>query len=191
VDDLHGSYDAAVVATGAQPRPLDPELAAAGALSWFDVLEQGAPSPSGNGRAVFIDDGSGFWWNYGVAEALVEGGWLLTLATPSATVAHMIPHESIQPMLARLGAGSPSFRVLTALDRLEADGARLVNLTSGEDDVVPCGLVVIQTGRTAVPGPVEALRAGGIPEVHVIGDCITPRRMSFAVLEGQRVARAL
>jgi 2,4-dienoyl-CoA reductase (NADPH2) len=191
VDDLDGTYDAAVVATGAQPRPLDHEFAVAGAVSWFDVLEQGAPPPDGNGRAVFVDDGSGFWWNYGVAEALVEGGWMLTLVTPSATVAHMIPHESIPPLLARLGAGNASFRVLTALDRLEPDGVRLVNLTSGEEDVVSCGLVVIQTGRAPVPGPVTELRAGGIPEVHVVGDCITPRRMSFAVLEGQRVARAL
>ena len=52
--------------------PLTRRSAASGAVRWFDVLDQGAPEPTGNGHAVFVDDGSGFWWNYGVAEALVE-----------------------------------------------------------------------------------------------------------------------
>jgi 2,4-dienoyl-CoA reductase (NADPH2) len=189
--DLEGEFEAAVVATGARANPLDPICASAGAVSWFDVLDQGPPALDGNGRAVFVDDGRGFWWNYGVAEALVEAGWQLTVATPSANVAHMIPHESVLPLLARLGAGSTDYRVLTGFDGMAPGGVRLVNLTSGQDEVVPCGAVVIQTGRASIEGPAAALRAGGIPEVHVIGDCITPRRMSFAVLEGQRAGRAL
>jgi hypothetical protein len=66
-----------------------------------------------------------------------------------------------------------------------------VNLASGAEDVVSCGIVVVQTGRTSVQGPIAALRDGGIAEVLVVGDCITPRRMNFAVLEGQRAGRAL
>jgi len=190
-EELGGSFDAVVVATGATPRPLDPALATAGAISWWDVLNRGAPAPSGNGRAVFVDDGSGFWWNYGVAEALVEAGWQLVVATPSASVGHMIPHESVAPMLGRLGAGNTSYRVLTVLDSIDATGARLINLTSGEEDVVPCGLVVVQTGRAPAPNPTAALLSAGFLEVHQVGDCITPRRMSFAVLEGQRIGRAL
>ena len=189
--DLPGEFDAAIVATGARANTLSPGLAASGAVRWFDVLDQGAPEPRGNGHAVFVDDGSGFWWNYGVAEALVEAGWTLTIATPSATVAHLIPHESIGPLLARLGRGNTEFRMLTSLDEVAANGARLVNLTSGEETLVPCGLVVVQTGRSRVPGPTPALKAGGIAEVHEVGDCITPRRMSFAVFEGQRIGRAI
>jgi 2,4-dienoyl-CoA reductase (NADPH2) len=94
-------------------------------------------------------------------------------------------------MLARLGRGSTEYRVLTALEEVTLDCARLVNLTSGEETLVSCGLVVVQTGRSPVAGPTATLRADGVVEVHEIGDCITPRRMSFAVLEGQRVARAI
>jgi 2,4-dienoyl-CoA reductase (NADPH2) len=189
--DLSGSFDAAIIATGAEPNALPSALAAAGALRWFDILHHGAPAPKGNGRAVFVDDGSGFWWNYGVAEALVEAGWTLWFVTPSASIGHQIPHESVAPMLARLGRGHAEYRVLTSLDEVTSDGARLVNLTSGEETLVPCGLVVVQTGRSAVAGPTAALIAAGVPEVHEIGDCITPRRMSFAVLEGQRVGRTI
>jgi 2,4-dienoyl-CoA reductase-like NADH-dependent reductase (Old Yellow Enzyme family) len=189
--DLGGGFEAVVVATGASARPLDPALAAAGVRSWWEILDQGAPPPADDGRAVFLDDGSGFWWNYGVAEALVEAGWQITIITPSASIGHMIPHESVAPMLARLGAGNATYRVLTAFDSLESAGVRLVNLTSGEEDVVPCGLVVLQTGRAPSDNPAAALLAAGLPEVHQVGDCITPRRMSFAVLEGQRVGRRL
>jgi 2,4-dienoyl-CoA reductase (NADPH2) len=189
--DLGGEYDAAIVATGARAKPLDASMAAAGATCWFDVLEKGPPEPSGNGRAVFVDDGSGFWWNYGVAEALVEGGWTVTIATPSGAVANQIPHESVGPLLARLGRGNTEFRVLTALDGVCPEGARLVNLTSGEEYLVPCGAVVVQTGRAPVAGPVAALRGAGIHEIHLVGDCVTPRRVSFAVFEGQRVARSI
>jgi 2,4-dienoyl-CoA reductase (NADPH2) len=189
--DLSGTFDAAIVATGAQPNPLPPTLAAAGAVSWFTILDQGAPEPTGNGKAMFVDDGSGFWWNYGVAEALVAAGWTLLFVTPSAAIGQQIPHESVGPMLARLGRGSCEYRVLTALDALTPDGARLMNLTSGEETLVGCGLVVVQTGRSAVAGPAAALISSGLPEIHEIGDCITPRRMSFAVFEGQRVGRTI
>ncbi|MCE3284518.1 MAG: NADH:flavin oxidoreductase, partial [Steroidobacteraceae bacterium] len=111
--------------------------------------------------------------------------------TPSAGVGHMIPHESVAPMLARLGGGNAAYRVLSALDGLEDGGVRIVNLTSGEEDVVACGLVVVQTGRVAAPAPESALRQAGIAEIHRVGDCITPRRMSFAVFEAQRVGRRL
>jgi 2,4-dienoyl-CoA reductase (NADPH2) len=189
--DLSGEFDAAIVATGASANPLEPALAASGAMRWIDVLDEGAPQPGDNGHAVFLDDGSGFWWNYGVAEALVAAGWTLTIATPSATVAHLIPHESIGPLLARLGRGNTEFRMLTGLEEVTREGARLVNLTSGEETLVPCGLVVVQTGRSRVVGPTAALKADGVAEVHEVGDCITPRRMSFAVLEGQRIGRAI
>jgi 2,4-dienoyl-CoA reductase (NADPH2) len=189
--DLLESFDAAIVATGARANPLPTALAATGAVRWLDILDQGAPEPKGNGRAVFVDDGSGFWWNYGVAEALVEAGWTLLFVTPSASVGHQIPHESVGPMLARLGRGSTEYRVLTTLEEVTPDGARLLNLASGEELLVPCGLVVVQTGRSAIAGPTAALIAGGVPEVHEIGDCITPRRMSFATLEAQRVGRTI
>jgi len=142
-------------------------------------------------RAVFIDDGSGFWWNYGVAEALVRAGWQVTIATPSAGVAHMIPVESVGPLLGRLAAGRTEFRVLTTLESVVPGRVRLQPIVSGQTEELPCDLLVVQTGRSPVPGPARALRAAGMAEVHCIGDCITPRRMSHAVFEAQRLARVI
>jgi 2,4-dienoyl-CoA reductase (NADPH2) len=74
---------------------------------------------------------------------------------------------------------------------MEPGAAQLMQLVSGELETIPCDLVVVQTGRQVVPGPARALRDAGIAEVHSIGDCLTPRRVSFALYEAQRLARMI
>lgn len=190
VDDLGGVFDVAVVATGASANPLADELIGDDVKSWFEILENGAPAPSGSGRAVMVDDGSAFWWTYGVAECLMEVGWQVVIATPSAAIASQIPTESIGPLLSRLGGGGTEYRVLTVLEGVTTEGASLMNVTSGHVETLPCDLVVVQTGRTSRSGLVAEIRKSGI-ETHAIGDCVAPRRMSNAVFEGQRLARQL
>jgi len=159
-------------------------------ITWFDVLDRGAPPPHGNGRAVLIDDGSAFWWTYGVAEALAEAGWRVLIATPSTAVAAAIPAESVGPLLARLGRCGTEYRILAALDRVTDGAAVLVNAASGEEEAVPCDLIVVQTGRMPVTALAGRLKASAI-ELHLIGDCVTPRRMSHAVFEGHRLGCSL
>ena len=81
--------------------------------------------------------------------------------------------------------------MLTALEGVSPGRVQLRPLVSGQTEELPCDLLVVQTGRSPAPGPVRALRAAGIAEVHAIGDCITPRRMSHAVFEAQRLARTI
>jgi 2,4-dienoyl-CoA reductase (NADPH2) len=188
--DLGKEFDVAVVATGATAKPLEENYPGQNVITWFDVLAKGAPSPRGNARAVLVDDGSAFWWTYGVAEALAEAGWRVLVATPSSVIAAAIPAESIGPLLARLGRAGTEYRVLTVLSDVVDGAAHLMNVTSGAEEVAACELVVVQTGRIPVPGPTHNLKMTGM-EVHMIGDCVTPRRMSHAVFEAQRLARSL
>ena len=83
-------------------------------------------------------------------------------------------------------APSP-IRVLTSLCEVSSEGAHLMNVTSGEEEVVPCGLVVVQTGRTPVTALADNFQEAGM-DFHMIGDCATPRRMSQAVFEAHRLA---
>jgi 2,4-dienoyl-CoA reductase (NADPH2) len=187
---LEGQFEVAILATGAIAKPLPGEFAGDRVLTWFDVLAKGAPAPAADNRAVMVDDGSAFWWTYGVAEALAEAGWRVLIATPSSAIAGSIPSESVGPLLARLGRASTEYRVLTTLYEVASDGARLVNITSGEEEVVPCGLIVVQTGRSPVTSLTEKFQSSGM-EFHTIGDCVTPRRMSHAVFEAHRLAGEL
>jgi 2,4-dienoyl-CoA reductase (NADPH2) len=63
-------------------------------------------------------------------------------------------------------------------------------VTSGEGENVACDLTVVQTGRQAVDELFKRLRGGAI-EAHAIGDCVAPRRISHAILEGHRIGCAL
>jgi 2,4-dienoyl-CoA reductase (NADPH2) len=156
-------------------------------MTWFDVLANGAPPVTGLGRAVLADDGSGFWWTYGVAEALIAGGWSIILTTPGASIGANIPHESLGPLLGRLGRAGTLFRVLMALDEVTPAAAHLINVTSGDTEVVACDLVVVQTGRVSVDALVTKFRNAGLT-THMIGDRVTPRKMSHAVFDAQRLA---
>jgi len=187
---LRNQFDIAVLATGAVANPVPEELVNERVMSWFDVLNTGVPSPGDNRHALMVDDGSAFWWTYGVAEALTQAGWQVTVVTPSTTVAAAIPHESLGPLLARLGRAGTRYRILTTLYEVDSDGAHLVDVTSGEEEIVDCGLVVVQTGRSPVNVLAEKLQQTGM-EYHTIGDCITPRRMSHAVFEAHRLAGSL
>jgi 2,4-dienoyl-CoA reductase (NADPH2) len=69
--------------------------------------------------------------------------------------------------------------------------ARLSDLTSGAEEFVPCDFLVRQTGRSAhLPAAFRGAAEGPV-EVHCVGDCVTPRRISHALFEAQRVARAI
>jgi 2,4-dienoyl-CoA reductase (NADPH2) len=185
--NLVGHADAIVLATGAVPRPLDPERDGTGVRVWLDILRDGAPAPHGSGQALVQDDGSGFWWTYGVANALVEAGWQVTLSTPSATIAGAIPAESVAPLLVRLGTGGTRYEVLSELLQAGERVANLMSLTSGAERTIAADLVVVQTGRS-VAGPRPAVFSDRGLEVHSIGDCVAPRRLSQALFEAHRLA---
>ena len=188
--DLGAHCDAAILATGARAKPLPAERQDPRALSWFEVLEHGVPAPSGSGVALMVDDGTGFWFTYGVADALGVAGWQVVLVTSSASIGLHIPHESVGPLLSRLGRHPTRYRVLSTVTEFAPGTAQLVNLTSGEEETLACDLVVFQTGRAVETGPLAALQAAGIV-THPIGDCVTPRRISHTLLEAQRIARTL
>jgi 2,4-dienoyl-CoA reductase (NADPH2) len=185
--DLDGDFDVAILATGAAPVDLDVERFGAAAIPWIDILTDGAPAPRGQGRVLVVDDGSGFWWTYGVANMLTDAGWQLTLATPTSSVAGAIPAESIAPLLVRLGGGDAEYMPLTDLVGSDEQGADLMNLASGTVVRREFDLIVVQTGRQSEHG-LRGAFAGADMQVEEIGDCLAPRRISHALFEAHRLA---
>lgn len=173
-------YEAVIVAVGARAAPLPPALS--GARTCADIVASGPPPPWGQALATVVDDGAGFWWTYGVADALVQAGWRLRVVTPSATIAAGIPAESLAPLLARLGRGAPEFSPLTTLESVEPGRVRLRRATHDAVEDLASDLVVVQTGRVSRSCPGDASPA----TVLRIGDALTPRRLSQAVHEGRR-----
>jgi hypothetical protein len=94
------------------------------------------------------------------------------------------------PLRKRLAGKGVTVSMLHRLERVETDGAVVVDtMTSVERRIDDC-TVVLACGLL----PDERLAReldGRVPEVHVIGDALAPRRMMHATLEGARTAHAL
>lgn len=188
-DDLAEICDAAdhvIVATGSRPGAVpDPPAGGPAVVTVDDVLE--GRLPAGPGRALVYDEGDGFWPAYSAAEALSAGGWETQVVTPLTALAHRVPAESVGPMLGRLGAAGTVFHVASGLELPSGVDVppRIAPIFGGPSTDVEADLVVWHRPRSAVDDLARAL--GRRPDVSVIGDCVTPRRISHAIAEGYRI----
>jgi 2,4-dienoyl-CoA reductase (NADPH2) len=189
--DIAGLADHIVLATGSRSGAVDP-LGSVPALSVDDVLL--STSLPRAGTAIVVDDGDGFWPAYSAAEKLAMAGMQVTVTTASPAIAGRVPHESLGPLLRRLAGGDVRFE---PLHRVEADpqDPRAVLLApvygGGEVRRVTPDVLVWHAPRAPEDGLVSVARATAGDRVSVIGDCVTPRRISHAILEGYRVGASL
>lgn len=178
--------DHVVLATGSRPAQLPAVLTGRPAVTVDQVLLGDLP-PLEERRAVVYDEGDGFWPAYSAAEALAQQGWRVTFATPLTALASRVPAESAGPLLGRLGAAGVELRVghELAVDHDPSAPLRLRPIFGGPETELPGTLAVWHQPRT----PEDALIRQGTERtaVSVIGDCVTPRRISHAIAEGYRV----
>lgn len=218
VDDLDG--DAAVVlATGSRPGPVGfaadvPVLAAAEfeaavlaagstatalATVTARVPAAGSPIPphppvreghldvpAGAGQVV-VHDPVGDWTGVGVAEQVAAAGWPTVLVTPDQVAGRQLSRTGdLAPANARL-ARAGVVRELHASLRGVRDGrAELEHVWTGRRRLVDCALVIDCAPR--LPDD-ELWRAR--PHLVRVGDCVAPRTVYEAVLEGRRAAAAV
>ncbi|GAA1724202.1 NAD(P)-binding protein [Aeromicrobium alkaliterrae] len=193
VDDLTdvlGVADVLVLATGSRPGAVD-VASAVPVLSVDDVL-LGHGLPATPGTVVVHDESDGFWPAYSAAEALAAAGWDVRMTTAMAGLAARVPHESVGPLLRRLGSAGVRLDVAQRLTS-EAGGWTLRPVFGGADEPVAPDLVVMHRDRVAVdelhraaPDGV-ALVASPTARVLAVGDSVAPRRISHAIAEGYRL----
>ena len=196
----HEAPDVVIVATGG--RPYRPPLELANDPPVFDAWDviRGAALP--DGRAVVVDWRCD-WVGPGVALLLAGGGHQVTLASNGYTPGFRIQQYVRDATLAALARarvevlllvrpfgydGSAVFlqHTLTEEAVIVEDAAALI-LASG---CVPEAALLDELSAGAAGG--RLVSAGGRPmEVHGIGDCLAPRTVEEAVLEGLRVATAV
>ena len=167
-----------VLATGSRPadRALDP-------TALIDVLDaltgEVPPGP------VLVHDPVGGWVGVAVAEHLALQGREVALVTADPVAGTLLSLTGdladSNTRLQRLGVR----RELKALLRRASDGeALLEHVWTGEQRRVPCA-VVVDCGHRL---PEESLYETGTPRA---GDCVAPRSVLEAVLEGRRRALEL
>jgi mycofactocin system FadH/OYE family oxidoreductase 2 len=181
--------DAVIVATGARLQPfprlqVGPEIAVATAREVLAGAVQGPP-----GRAVVLDE-IGNAWMMGPAEWLADRGWQVTVATADMFVGQQLTQTlELSPWNQRAPAKGIAF--LPMHEALWAAGRRVAlaeRHSRAELTLEDVDLVVAVAHELPDEDLYLALRAAGLPAVRA-GDCVAPRRLSQAILEGYRAGR--
>jgi len=186
--------DAVVLATGAdQRRPGGIGADHPDALSgqdWLKLHEEGA-QPAVEGRRVALFDQDHSATTYALADRLVALGARVTLLTPRTQLARNVNYCSAIGVFRRLFGGGVEMVYGVEIDGFEGGRLRLRNAYSGTASTVEdVALLIYSTPRKATDALAEPLRRKG-RELHLIGDCQSPRNLFAAIHEGHAVAKAL
>ena len=189
LDLLHRlAPDTVVVATGAVPRRPALELADDPVvLDAWEVL-RGASVPSGR---VVVADWRCDWIGLGVAVLLAERGRKVTLGVSGYHAGQRIQQYVRDEMIAHATRVGVEIVPLVRPYGADADTVYLQHVLTGEPVVVePAAALVLAQGHLPVTDLADQL--DGFPaEVHLVGDCLAPRTVEEAVLEGLVAASAL
>jgi 2,4-dienoyl-CoA reductase-like NADH-dependent reductase (Old Yellow Enzyme family)/thioredoxin reductase len=181
--DLGGlEADAVVLATGARPYEDDRlSLEGVAVLQAWDVLGGRLPE----GERVLVADWGGDPGGLDAAEVLAAAGKDVTLAVASVAVGELVHQYRRNLYLQRLYRAG--VRILHHHELESAGGGvvRLRNVFAPELVAeVPADGLVLALGRV----PLTVTAPEGIP-VERAGDCLSPRSLEEAVLEGTLAAR--
>lgn len=146
--------------------------------------------------AVVVDDGSGFWETCSVAEALAARGISVSYLSPTRTFAESLPFEAALPLLQRLRSLEVALFPMHRVAWIEPETTTAFDVMTGtargllQEIALPADLVVYYAGKKAVDELAMPLRQSGV-ELHLVGDCMAPRRINNATLEAHTVGRRL
>ncbi|AKS36440.1 FAD-dependent oxidoreductase [Mycolicibacterium goodii] len=182
--------DHVIVATGA--RPYTPGLELDGAMpvanAWDVISTNGSDTPKGR---VVVADWRGDWTGLGVAELLAQTGRKVTLCVNGYAAGENLQQYTRIAMLRSATEARVQIIPHARLFGADDDTVYLVNTLTGEpiilDDVD--GLV-LALGHQQDDALCTELEAAGIP-FTAIGDCMAPRTVEEATLEGLQAAFAL
>jgi 2,4-dienoyl-CoA reductase (NADPH2) len=178
--------DVVVLATGARPRL--PAWAVPGRVVDVRDVLSGAVRPQGR---VLVYDELGFHQAPAAAELLAARGRRVEIMTPALVVAQdlgtTLDAELFHRRAHAAGIALTTDRLVTGVD---GERVAVLHHTTGAVEERRVDAVV----SVVPPEPDDALwpllRDGPRP-VHRIGDCLAPRRVPSAVVEGDRVAVGL
>lgn len=184
--------DVVVVATGAIPYRPEFELTdEAHVLDAAQVL-RGTRPPAG--RTLVVDT-PGDWVGIGVATLICENGGRATLSTTGYQAGEALQQYVRDEMLKRMIRAGVETLPLCRLYGADEDTAYLQHVLTEEPVILP-GItsIVLSLGHTPDTGIEElllAMPAAERPEMHLAGDCLAPRTVEEAILEGMRVGHTI
>jgi N,N-dimethylglycine/sarcosine dehydrogenase len=141
-------------------------------------------------RVVLVDDVH-TQQGLSTAEHLLDQGRKVEVLSRVFYAGQDVGTTSIAPLYTRLFAKGATFTPHTELVAVEGSAVVVANaLTRAERRIEGVDTVVLAMGSRSTDALYRALK-GTVPVLHAIGDCVAPRGVHQAILEGTRVARAI
>ena len=145
------------------------------------------------GHHVLVLDGDGYLTATGVADFLLGEGKRVQILTKWLHVGDHIDAATQPLVLKRLAEQHGVQTPTTWVRRIERGRVLAVNTLTGRESIIePVDTVVLALPSLPEGELYHALRAqAGRWVLRRVGDCLSPRRVDSAILEGHRVAREL
>jgi pyruvate/2-oxoglutarate dehydrogenase complex dihydrolipoamide dehydrogenase (E3) component len=179
--------DVAVIATGGRPLVPDvPGIESPNVRGALDVLT-GTPVA---GAALVVAGFDKHLAGPTIAEFLADQGCTVEIISEQFDFAAGVEDGTRFMVMQRLLKKGVTVSLLHRLVNVDAGGAVVSGTFSGQERRLDRVTVVLACGLVPDASLASALD-GRLPEVHVIGDALAPRRIMHATLEGARVARAI
>jgi mycofactocin system FadH/OYE family oxidoreductase 2 len=186
--------DAVVVATGSVPveKPIAGEYGPPAVLNGWDVIE--GTHPVGD-RVLFVDEDGGHH-AMATAEMLADQGKKVDMVTSDLFIGiELAPRGELYLGRQRLLQKGVTFRTdldVAAIDGTQ-DGVRVTLrdvYTNESIRLEDYDTVVLDVGNRVEDALYHALK-GKVEEVHRVGDCVAPRGIDMAIIEGRKVGELL
>jgi len=138
---------------------------------------------------VVVDE-DGHYAGPTTADLLAGRGCQVTLISKYFMVGEDIDEGIRSDLYARLFGQGVVLEPLTAAKAIVPGGLRTRHTFSGAEAIIEADTVVLSCGGKANDGLYHELD-GRVPELRLVGDAVSPRRIHDALLDGTRAARAL
>ncbi|MDF3309676.1 FAD-dependent oxidoreductase [Rhodococcus sp. T2V] len=189
VDDIRQfGADAVLIATGSRPLVPDvPGLMEFGVHSVRDILEGVRPTRE---HVLVVGGPDQSIAAPSIAEFLVDLDYRVTLISELPDFAPGVEDTTRLTLLQRIRRKRVVIRQTTRLERVDENGATMVDTFANERWTQPDISIVAACGAAAEDSLARMLAAIGMT-FELVGDALAPRRIMHATIEGARAAMAL
>jgi len=191
--------DGVIVATGSLPdrsgysdiNPLVervPGIDADHVFTALDVLDH----PERLGKRVLVIDDEGTRYSAGITELLVDNGHQVHVLTRWNALFHKLGVTLDQPVIyANLFAQGLTYTLNAWVNQIRGADVDIFNLYTGDEETLSGFDSIVLCIRHLPQQQLYFDLKAALPNVHRVGDCVTPRRTDHAIFEGFLAGREI